>query len=215
MSKLNLSLARKVMQVANGGSQLAEIENFNMKLNRDGVAFVIGQKPSEIEGQPSTPITEFQQKNLHFKKMRNFTDQVNSLTTGYDHCEIVAGEYKVKFRGGKFAINAERLLKEITENYFRTTQQVAIVDNESVEFDETREKFVNVFIGDQTSMLNYLALIDTFKTATNSELFALSSHMKFTEDGQLQFSELLLQNAEVKQIEGGDGATDNENNPAE
>lgn len=186
MSRLNLALATKVMAVANGGSQLAEIENFEMQIIRDGQKFVIGKNEDD------SPKTKFFQKNLHFKKMSNFTNQVNSLTRGYDSCEIIAGEYKVKFKGGKFAINADRLLKEITENYFRTTHGIAIVDNESLEFEDTKDKFVDVFVGEQTSILNYLALIDTFKNANDSDLFNLSNHMTFSEDGTaLQFSELV------------------------
>lgn len=206
MSKLNLSLAKKVQQVANGGSQLAEIENFEMQIMRDGQAFVIGK---DKEG---ADVKKFFQKNLHFKKMSNFTSQVNSLTRGFDNCEIIAGDYKVKFKGGKFAINAERLLKEITENHFRATQQIAIVDNESVEFEETRDKFVEAFVGDQTSVLNYLALIDTFKNASDSDLFGLAPHMSFSEDGtQILFSELVTNAIEGKEtLQIADGTDSNE-----
>lgn len=196
MSKLNLALATKVMAVANGGSQLAEIENFEMQIIRDGKPFVIGKNEDE------SPKTKYFQQNIHFEKMHKFTKQVNSLTRGYDSCEIVAGDYKVKFKGGKFAINAEKLLDEITENHFRVATGMAIVDNESTDFEATKEKFVSVFVGEQTSMLNYLALIDTFKNAKDADLFALSSHMSFSEDGtKLEFSELVNNAIEAKTAE--------------
>lgn len=194
MANLNLGLAAKVLAVSNGGAELAQIDNFNMRLIRDGKPVVMGWKKSEVEGEEDEPITSIFQKNLHFKKMRNFTEQINTLTRDSKDCEIQAGEYRVKFRGGRFAINAEKLLKEITEDYFRGVVGQLVVDNESVEFEETLDIFVDSFVGKQTSILNYLALIDTFKNVKSADLSNIAKHITIAADtSELTFSEEMVQ----------------------
>ena len=188
---VNVSLANKVLAIANGGSELSSMQNFEVQIVRDGIPMVVRHQEPETEDGEAVPVTKYIQNNLHFSKLKNFTEQINSITKEYKDCHIQAGDFKVSFKGGRFAVNAEKLLKEITENYLRLETEQLIVDNESVQFEELQEKFTSSFVGKQTSILNYLALIDTFKSAKDSELQAIVKHLSFSEAGEIVFSDEL------------------------
>ena len=105
--------------------------------------------------------------------------------------------FKVKFKGGRFALKAEKLLQEITEEYFRNKTGMPFVDNESRLFEEVMEKFVESFVGDQTSALNYIALVDVFHKENNAQLRELGKLITVNEETRsLEFSDKLLQTAD-------------------
>lgn len=196
LSGVSLQFAQKFMQVATKGSELSQIENFQLQIVRDGTPMSIGEEPGDEEGE-MRPIVKFSQPNLHFVKLKNFTKQVNSLTEGYKDCSLKTDLFTVKFRGGRFAINAEKLLSEITEEYFRQKTGLPLVDNESPAFEAVMDKFVDAFVGQQTSVLNYIALIDVFSTENNTQLRKLGALMSIDEEQEeIRFDEELLAIAE-------------------
>ena len=71
------------------------------------------------------------------------------------------------------------------------------VDNESRLFEEVMEKFVESFVGDQTSALNYIALVDVFHKENNAQLRELGKLIAVNEETRsLEFSDKLLQIAD-------------------
>ena len=71
------------------------------------------------------------------------------------------------------------------------------VDNESRLFEEVMEKFVESFVGDQTSTLNYIALVDVFHKENNAQLRELGKLIYVNEENrELEFSNRLLQIAD-------------------
>ena len=189
---LSKSFAAKFLNVAKNGHELARVENFDLQIVRDGKPMAIGY--SEDEDGEKTPITKFSQSNIHFSKLNNFVRQVNAVTQGYTDCAIKTDLFTVKFKGGKFAIKAEKLLQEITEEYFRNKSGMPFVDNESKLFEEIMEQFVESFTGNQTSILNYIALIDVFNKQNNEQLREIGKLIFVNEESNtLEFSDKLLE----------------------
>ena len=189
---ISKSFAAKFLNVAKNGHELAQVENFDLQIVRDGKPMAIGY--SEDEDGEKTPITKFSQSNIHFSKLNNFVRQVNAVTHGYNECAIKTDLFTVKFKGGKFAIKAEKLLQEITEEYFRNKSGMPFVDNESRLFEEIMEQFVESFTGNQTSVLNYIALVDVFNKQNNDQLREIGKLISVNEDTySLEFSDKLLE----------------------
>lgn len=189
---ISKSFAAKFLNVAKNGHELAQVENFDLQIVRDGKPMAIGY--SEGEDGEKTPITKFSQSNIHFTKLNNFVRQVNAVTHGYNECAIKTDLFTVKFKGGKFAIKAEKLLQEITEEYFRNKSGMPFVDNESRLFDEIMEQFVESFTGNQTSVLNYIALVDVFNKQNNEQLREIGKLISVNEETySLEFSDKLLE----------------------
>lgn len=183
--------AQKFLQIAKDGAELSQIDNFQLQIVRDGTPMSIGTYTDD-EGE-ECPIVKFTQPNINFTKLKNFTKQVNSLTEGYKDCSLKTDLFTVKFKGGRFAINAEKLLSEITEEYFRQKTGMPIVQNESPAFEAVMDKFVDAFVGTQTSILNYIALVDVFDKANNGALRNIGKLMSIDEDTEeIVFSQELL-----------------------
>ena len=200
---LSRNFAAKFLNVAKNGGELAKMENFDIQIIRDGKPMSMGYEKDEngVEITDSdgekVPITKFSQKNIHFTKLNNFVRQINAITDGFNECVIKTDLFKVKFKGGRFALKAEKLLQEITEEYFRNKTGMPFVDNESQLFEEVMEKFVESFVGDQTSALNYIALVDVFHKENNAQLRELGKLIAVNEETRsLEFSDKLLQIAD-------------------
>ena len=135
--------------------------------------------------------------NIHFSKLNNFVRQINAITDGFNECVIKTDLFTVKFKGGRFALKAEKLLQEITEEYFRNKTGMPFVDNESRLFEEVMENFVETFVGSQTSALNYIALVDVFHKENNAQLRELGKLIAVNEETRsLEFSDTLLRIAD-------------------
>ena len=200
---LSRNFAAKFLNVAKNGSELARMENFDIQIIRDGKPMSMGYEKDEngVEITDSdgekVPITKFSQKNIHFTKLNNFVRQINAITDGFNECVIKTDLFTVKFKGGRFALKAEKLLQEITEEYFRNKTGMPFVDNESQFFEEVMENFVEAFVGSQTSALNYIALVDVFHKENNAQLRALGKLIYVNEETrELEFSNKLLQIAD-------------------
>ena len=204
---LSRNFAAKFLNVAKNGSELAKMENFDIQIIRDGKPMSMGYEKDENgveivdnDGE-KTPITKFSQDNIHFSKLNNFVRQINAITDGFNECVIKTDLFTVKFKGGRFALKAEKLLQEITEEYFRNKTGMPFVDNESRLFEEVMEKFVESFVGDQTSVLNYIALVDVFHKENNAQLRELGKLIAVNEETRsLEFSDRLLQIADPSLI---------------
>lgn len=200
---LSRNFAAKFLNVAKNGSELAKMENFDIQIIRDGKPMSMGYEKDENgveivdnDGE-KTPITKFSQDNIHFSKLNNFVRQINAITDGFNECVIKTDLFTVKFKGGRFALKAEKLLQEITEEYFRNKTGMPFVDNESRLFEEVMEKFVESFVGSQTSALNYIALVDVFHKENNAQLRELGKLIAVNEETRsLEFSDRLLQIAD-------------------
>ena len=200
---LSRNFAAKFLNVAKNGSELAKMENFDIQIIRDGKPMSMGYEKDENgveivdnDGE-KTPITKFSQDNIHFSKLNNFVRQINAITDGFNECVIKTDLFTVKFKGGRFALKAEKLLQEITEEYFRNKTGMPFVDNESRLFEEVMEKFVESFVGSQTSALNYIALVDVFHKENNAQLRELGKLIAVNEETRtLEFSDTLLRIAD-------------------
>ena len=200
---LSRNFAAKFLNVAKNGSELAKMENFDIQIIRDGKPMTMGYKKDENgveivdnDGK-KTPITKFSQDNIHFSKLNNFVRQINAITDGFNECVIKTDLFTVKFKGGRFALKAEKLLQEITEEYFRNKTGMPFVDNESRLFEEVMENFVETFVGSQTSALNYIALVDVFHKENNAQLRELGKLIAVNEETRtLEFSDTLLRIAD-------------------
>ena len=200
---LSRNFAAKFLNVAKNGNELAKMDNFDIQIIRDGKPLTMGYEKDENgvdivdnDGK-KTPITKFSQDNIHFSKLNNFVRQVNAITDGFNECVIKTDLFTVKFKGGIFALKAEKLLQEITEEYFRNKTGMPFVDNESRLFEEVMEKFVESFVGDQTSALNYIALVDVFHKENNAQLRELGKLIAVNEETRtLEFSDTLLRIAD-------------------
>ena len=196
---LSRNFAAKFLNVAKNGSELARMENFDIQIIRDGKPMTMGYEKDENgveivdnDGK-KTPITKFSQDNIHFSKLNNFVRQINAITDGFNECVIKTDLFTVKFKGGRFALKAEKLLQEITEEYFRNKTGMPFVDNESRLFEEVMENFVETFVGSQTSALNYIALVDVFHKENNAQLRELGKLIAVNEETRtLEFSDTLL-----------------------
>ena len=200
---LSKNFAAKFLNVAKNGGELARMENFDIQIIRDGKPMSMGYEKDEngVEITDSdgkkTPITKFSQDNIHFSKLNNFVRQINAITDGFNECVIKTDLFTVKFKGGRFALKAEKLLQEITEEYFRNKTGMPFVDNESQFFEEVMENFVEAFVGSQTSALNYIALVDVFHKENNAQLRELGKLIAVNEETRtLEFSDRLLQIAD-------------------
>ena len=200
---LSRNFAAKFLNVAKNGSELAKMENFDIQIIRDGKPMSMGYEKDENgveivdnDGE-KTPITKFSQDNIHFSKLNNFVRQINAITDGFNECVIKTDLFTVKFKGGRFALKAEKLLQEITEEYFRNKTGMPFVNNESRLFEEVMENFVEAFVGSQTSALNYIALVDVFHKENNAQLRELGKLIAVNEETRsLEFSDRLLQIAD-------------------
>ena len=200
---LSRNFAAKFLNVAKNGHELAQVENFDIQIIRDGKPMSMGYEKDENgveivdnDGE-KTPITKFSQDNIHFSKLNNFVRQINAITDGFNECVIKTDLFTVKFKGGRFALKAEKLLQEITEEYFRNKTGMPFVDNESRLFEEVMEKFVESFVGSQTSALNYIALVDVFHKENNAQLRELGKLIAVNEETRtLEFSDTLLRIAD-------------------
>ena len=200
---LSKNFAAKFLNVAKNGSELAKMENFDIQIIRDGKPMTMGYEKDENgveivdnDGK-KTPITKFSQDNIHFSKLNNFVRQINAITDGFNECVIKTDLFTVKFKGGRFALKAEKLLQEITEGYFRNKTGMPFVDNESRLFEEVMEKFVESFVGSQTSALNYIALVDVFHKENNAQLRELGKLIEVNEETRtIEFSDRLLRIAD-------------------
>ena len=200
---LSRNFAAKFLNVAKNGGELARMKNFDIQIIRDGKPMSMGYEKDEngveitdSEGK-KVPITKFSQDNIHFSKLNNFVRQINAITDGFNECVIKTDLFTVKFKGGRFALKAEKLLQEITEEYFRNKTGMPFVDNESQLFEEVMENFVKAFVGSQTSALNYIALVDVFHKENNAQLRALGKLITVNEETRsLEFSDRLLQIAD-------------------
>ena len=173
---LSRNFAAKFLNVAKNGSELARMKNFDIQIIRDGKPMSMGYEKDEngVEITDSDgkkiPITKFSQENIHFTKLNNFVRQINAITDGFNECEIKTDLFKVKFKGGRFALKAEKLLVLTDVRGIYSDTGMPFVDNESQLFEEVMEKFVESFVGDQTSALNYIALVDVFHKENNAQL---------------------------------------------
>ena len=200
---LSRNFAAKFLNVAKNGNELARMENFDIQIIRDGKPMTMGYEKDENgveivdnDGK-KTPITKFSQDNIHFSKLNNFVRQINAITDGFNECVIKTDLFTVKFKGGRFALKAEKLLQEITEEYFRNKTGMPFVDNESRLFEEVMENFVETFVGSQTSALNYIALVDVFHKENNAQLRELGKLIAVNEETRtLEFSDTLLRIAD-------------------
>ena len=200
---LSRNFAAKFLNVAKNGSELAKMENFDIQIIRDGKPMSMGYEKDENgveivdnDGE-KTPITKFSQDNIHFSKLNNFVRQINAITDGFNECVIKTDLFTVKFKGGRFALKAEKLLQEITEEYFRNKTGMPFVNNESRLFEEVMENFVEAFVGSQTSALNYIALVDVFHKENNAQLRELGKLIAVNEETRtLEFSDTLLRIAD-------------------
>ena len=200
---LSRNFAAKFLNVAKNGNELAKMENFDIQIIRDGKPMTMGYEKDENgveivdnDGK-KTPITKFSQDNIHFSKLNNFVRQINAITDGFNECVIKTDLFTVKFKGGRFALKAEKLLQEITEEYFRNKTGMPFVDNESRLFEEVMENFVEAFVGSQTSALNYIALVDVFHKENNAQLRELGKLIAVNEETRtLEFSDTLLRIAD-------------------
>ena len=200
---LSRNFAAKFLNVAKNGSELAKMENFDIQIIRDGKPMTMGYEKDENgveivdnDGK-KTPITKFSQDNIHFSKLNNFVRQINAITDGFNECVIKTDLFTVKFKGGRFALKAEKLLQEITEEYFRNKTGMPFVDNESRLFEEVMENFVETFVGSQTSALNYIALVDVFHKENNAQLRKLGKLIAVNEETRtLEFIDTLLRIAD-------------------
>ena len=135
---LSKNFAAKFLNVAKNGGELAKMKNFDIQIIRDGKPMSMGYEKDEkgVEITDSDgkkiPITKFSQENIHFTKLSNFVRQINSITDGFNECEIRTDLFRVKFKGGKFALKAEKLLQEITEEYFRNKTGTPIVTGKQI-----------------------------------------------------------------------------------
>ena len=200
---LSRNFAAKFLNVAKNGNELAKMENFDIQIIRDGKPMTMGYEKDENgveivdnDGK-KTPITKFSQDNIHFSKLNNFVRQINAITDGFNECVIKTDLFTVKFKGGRFALKAEKLLQEITEEYFRNKTGMPFVNNESRLFEEVMENFVEAFVGSQTSALNYIALVDVFHKENNAQLRELGKLIAVNEETRtLEFSDTLLRIAD-------------------
>ena len=200
---LSRNFVAKFLNVAKNGSELAKMENFDIRIIRDGKPMSMGYEKDEhgVEITDSdgkkVPITKFSQDNIHFSKLNNFVRQINAITDGFNECVIKTDLFTVKFKGGRFALKAEKLLQEITEEYFRNKTGMPFVNNESRLFEEVMENFVEAFVGRQTSALNYIALVDVFHKENNAQLHELGKLIAVNEETRtLEFSDTLLRIAD-------------------
>ena len=200
---LSRNFVAKFLNVAKNGSELAKMENFDIRIIRDGKPMSMGYEKDEhgVEITDSdgkkVPITKFSQDNIHFSKLNNFVRQINAITDGFNECVIKTDLFTVKFKGGRFALKAEKLLQEITEEYFRNKTGMPFVNNESRLFEEVMENFVEAFVGRQTSALNYIALVDVFHKENNAQLRELGKLIAVNEETRtLEFSDTLLRIAD-------------------
>ena len=200
---LSRNFVAKFLNVAKNGSELAKMENFDIRIIRDGKPMSMGYEKDEhgVEITDSdgkkVPITKFSQDNIHFSKLNNFVRQINAITDGFNECVIKTDLFTVKFKGGRFALKVEKLLQEITEEYFRNKTGMPFVNNESRLFEEVMENFVEAFVGSQTSALNYIALVDVFHKENNAQLRELGKLIAVNEETRtLEFSDTLLRIAD-------------------
>ena len=77
---ISKSFAAKFLNVAKNGHELAQVENFDLQIVRDGKPMAIGY--SEDEDGEKTPKTKYSQSNIHFSKLNNKVRRVNELTLG-------------------------------------------------------------------------------------------------------------------------------------
>ena len=153
MSNLQIagnSFAEKVAFIVSNAKELAQVPNFEMTLDIEGIPYTIGGK------------TTILQPNYDYRDPRKLQKVLNDLTKGKKECVLTVGDAKVHFKGGKFMASQKDLFDRVTTAVMRINFGMLSPDVESEEYEEIQQKVVGIIMDDCRTFLNYIALDNAF-----------------------------------------------------